>query len=314
MNYSSLSIVGKMGENYSVDMVRLKFLLHSKSNADNLVRYIRINDGVLFNSTPIRKFVEFKYRYHYTIKTQNSVLIIEYGFDDGTREGMNKGFIEFNPNKFVYEPDYNVLCDFLRVLEYDILMDSPYCIKGEVFELGRWDLAIDFPEQRNQFYLVQDKRNYQYIKSRSGVTEYLGVRNTGGFVKLYDKTKESKLNEILTRLEITFDGYNYPTFPVMYKKKRQEFLRFGLNDTQMVLVDLLNMLEPQEKEVYFKRLGRRVQSTIKEAVYDDEEYEFDFIAISYLMDGLRSLEKGVLLDNFKNIKNEFHDSKDLPFN
>ncbi len=312
MFYSSLSCKSRTGETYSVDMVRLKFEFSKDSSGNCLVNYIKRNDGVLFNVDSIRKYVLFKYQYHYTVKTlSGSVLVIEHWFHDDTAEGMRKGFIEFNPNKFISEDDYYVLNGFLTVLGDDILYGANYFTN--VFELVRWDLAIDFPELRDNMYLVKDKRNYQYINGRGGVTQYLGVRNSGGFVKLYDKTKESKLNETVTRLELTFDGYDYPTLPQVYIKRQQQRLTLDLNDTQLVLVDLLNRLDPHEKTVYFNRLGRVLRNKLKDAVFDDHQYEYDFQAIYNLIDKLNQLEKGYIDPSPDMGATEFHDSENLTF-
>lgn len=312
MFYSSLSCKSRTGENYSVDMVRLKFEFSKDSSGNCLVNYIKRNDGVLFNVDSIRKYVLFKYQYHYTVKTlSGSVLVIEHWFHDDTAEGMRKGFIEFNPNKFISEDDYYVLNGFLTVLGDDILYGANYFTN--VFELVRWDLAIDFPQLRDNMYLVKDKRNYQYINGRGGVTQYLGVRNSGGFVKLYDKTKESKLNETVTRLELTFDGYDYPTLPQVYIKRQQQRLTLDLNDTQLVLVDLLNRLDPHEKTVYFNRLGRVLRNKLKDAVFDDYQYEYDFQAIYNLIGKLNQLEKGYIEPSPDMGATEFHDSENLTF-
>ena len=312
MYYSSMSCKSKTGENYSVDMVRLRFEFNKDSKGNCLIEYIKRYDGVMFNVDSKRKYALYKYQYHYTVKTlSGSVLVIEHYFFDETAEGMRKGFIEFNPNKFISEDDYYVLNGFLDVLSDDILYGANYFT--DVFKLVRWDLAIDFLEPRDNMYLVKDKRNYQYISGRGGVTQYLGVRNAGGFVKLYDKTKESKLDETLTRLELTFDGYDYPTLPVVYIKRRQQLLSLGLNDTQMVLVDLLKEKEPQEREMYFKRLGRKYQQTLKPYIFDDHQYEYDFQAIYNLFDKLKQLEKGIIEPSPDMGATEFHNSENLAF-
>lgn len=40
----------------------------------------------------------------------------------------------------------------------------------------------------------------------NGITEYLGVKNTPGYVKVYDKAAEMNLSGVLTRIELTCDG------------------------------------------------------------------------------------------------------------
>lgn len=124
--------------------------------------------------------------------------------------------IEFNPAKVGDDPFLLEMLKFLNSNSY--LTDRI---------IRRIDLAIDIPVARNRLNLVKDGRIYQeyaniqlenqednkkgfvyqeYTKSISDKTQYLGIRNKHGFIKLYNKALESGLNNIdLTRLEITID-------------------------------------------------------------------------------------------------------------
>ena len=103
-----------------------------------------------------------------------------------------RGFIEFNPNKLM---GLQVFAKF-----YEKLLGL--C---ERVILERFDLAIDIPDRRVLFQLLRDRRKYEYHDSGS-VTEYLGLKNKPGRVKLYDKAAESGLEIPLTRLELTCAG------------------------------------------------------------------------------------------------------------
>lgn len=114
-------------------------------------------------------------------------------------------------------------------------------------------------------------------------TEYLGTRNTNGFVKLYNKQIESKLDKPLTRLEITLDRLDYENFvkqlpKVYYPKKISVFDLQELNDTEKVLCVLLS--ENKNCMSYVNMLGRTMKEKIKKILYNEDSIvsvkEFEF--------------------------------------
>ena len=79
------------------------------------------------------------------------------------------------------------------------------CVKAR---LKRFDLAYDIPVSRYDCRLSKDRRMYKSVIS-NGITEYLGVKNTPAYVKVYDKAAELHLDTDkvqLTRIEMTCDG------------------------------------------------------------------------------------------------------------
>lgn len=109
------------------------------------------------------------------------------------RVNIHRGFIEFNPNKLAGDGR------FWKLLE----RVSHHVSKAE---LKRFDLALDVQRKRQDCRLSKDRRTYQAIIS-NGITEYLGVKNSPGFVKVYDKAAESNLHGVnLTRIELTCSG------------------------------------------------------------------------------------------------------------
>lgn len=137
----------------------------------------------------------------------------------GRRSGKKiedlEGFAEYNPNKIAR-------CAPFRDLHRLILA----CCRRA--ELSRADLAFDFPVERWRAQAYKDLRNWAYIEnsgaaaspaardnymdlvSRAGRTTYLGTRSSPGYVKIYDKQKESGLSRPITRVEVTVSGADSP--------------------------------------------------------------------------------------------------------
>lgn len=106
---------------------------------------------------------------------------------------MQRGFVQFNPNKARGRREIELLLRKVGRFARDV-------------ELKRYDIAIDIPVQRELVRFRKDNRGYEYIDHGNGLTEYLGTRNKPGRVKLYDKTREAKLDKPWTRLELTADA------------------------------------------------------------------------------------------------------------
>lgn len=109
----------------------------------------------------------------------------------------------------------------------------------------KFDLALDFNIDRADVELLKDHRAYtEYRKSQTDRTQYLGARSTGGRVKLYNKSIESKLKgPPISRLELTLDPsipYSEIRWPKAYAiKTRQAQLDelAHLTDTERALLD-----------------------------------------------------------------------------
>ena len=216
------------GQIYSVDMIRLKLVFMDKVqefvtwlssiavSADNLdiVHFLSVRD--------------FSYRNMFKIRTNEYSFAMAIGFN-GSSASKNNGWIEFNPNKCKGE-----------FFDKFIMMLKDYTSTRKV---SRFDLAIDIPIPRYLVRIHKDQRNYQYIHSQSSETEYLGRRNNPGFIKLYDKKVESKLDYDLTRLEITADleDINFPTVKILPLQEKFEFGQ--ISTTDKVLIRLLKEVD-----------------------------------------------------------------------
>lgn len=199
-----------------------------------------------------------------------------------------KGFIEFNPNKcltgwqYVDPATYEVLTasnaeNFNKI--WDLI-----CELSDYHEVVRFDAAFDVPVPRRQVLLKKDSRKYQmYDSGADNYTESLGMRNTGNYVKIYNKTAESELSYDLTRIEFTVEPNVYESFlasvPEIYITRKNGIIQGelkDLKDTESVLVELLLKLEPTEREKYFRRLSYHVRKKLKAYVFggiDTERFE-----------------------------------------
>jgi hypothetical protein len=153
-------------------------------------------------------------------------------------------------------------------------------------------LAIDFPVARNELTLLKDGRDFTVYDTQQGFTQCLGKREHGGYVKLYDKTKESKLVETLTRLEITMDGATFSGLPTVVLAPRQLIGCQGLNDTQHAVVQMLNTFPVSEQQRYLKMMGRGFVKTIKPYVMGQDVLDYDLNTISMLLYDIKNLQYG----------------------
>lgn len=109
-------------------------------------------------------------------------------------ENPNMGFIEFNPNKIASSADFQVFYQCLKTSSKQI-------------RVKRFDLAQDFPFQRSSVWLRKDRKQYCWMmKDYGAVTETQGRRNKPGYSRVYDKSYKEKLDQPLTRVELTCSG------------------------------------------------------------------------------------------------------------
>lgn len=239
---------------YSVDMVRLKIKINFLLSQE-FMNKLSSSEMEIGTYDYYQSFKLWQYRHLYNIKMGDSSVTLGVQFNDDKRIDCIDGYLEFNPNKVASCDEFLSLYSLIR--EY-----------SDMIELKRWDLAIDLPCKRSALTLKKDQRLYQYIESPGGITEYLGRRSHDGFVKLYDKTKESGLDYDLTRLELTIEGFklfselNMPVVRVGVVQLKLDGL-VELKGTDFVLYQLMLPLDDTEKNRYLKILGRRKAKILK---------------------------------------------------
>lgn len=178
----------------SVDMVRLALIFKGDESGE------WVKDHAL--TFPCDDLASYTAK----IKPGGWYLLTTYGIGDSSvalgvghfkpscKVDMTRGFLEFNPNKVAGDERLAKLICRLR----------PYVHRAD---LRRFDIAMDVRKPKRLCCLTKDRRRYECVIS-NGITEYLGIKNNPGFVKVYDKAAELGLEKgvELTRVELTCDG------------------------------------------------------------------------------------------------------------
>lgn len=253
----------------SCDMLRLSFQIFDSGfkYISDFINECEYNHKISFSYFESRKLFNYRHLFNIEILDNKSSFALGLCFNSLKNKDIFNCFIEFNPNKTLSFGSL-VVKDFINVIR-------AYCVN---LMLVRFDLAVDIPIKRGMVNLVKDLRDYSkhyYLEQKSitcdNYTEYLGQRNKNGFVKLYNKKIEQKLDYDLTRLEITLDNYSYENFKnnfpcVQFLKNFDLFDYNKLNDTDKVLFNLLS--ESPNKNIYLKMLGRVKQDKFKKLLYN----------------------------------------------
>lgn len=245
---------------YSLDMVRLNYDFGTQT--DKFIHHLQhvASYDLRYEVKYYQSFNAFAYRHLWNVSAPiDDGVSFSIGLDcGGTTESKNKGFIEFNPNKVNSS-------ELLSCLLKDLMS---YMISRE---LVRYDLAIDIPTTRSLVRLERyGRKGYQFIDSGNGCSEYLGQRNHNGYIKLYDKTKESNLSEDITRLEITLDkGADiekvFPKVRILSEQTRLN-LDYDLCESDKVLVSLLR--DSDNTQFYLSSLPYRKRKKIEPYLAD----------------------------------------------
>lgn len=239
-----------------MDKLTLQFIMR---NADAQSLMDKFSYETTINSQISNKKTGCHYNYYVDLECGNSFWI---GFEANWKKketGICFGRVEFNPAKVADSLIFQSI--------FGYVLRS--CGSGMLTPV-RFDLAIDMPVPRDKVCLIKDKRMYsEYRNSASDRTQYLGPRNAHGFVKLYNKALELKLDGIdLTRLELTID-YGNRSFdevqrliPTMYILDSYQF-PLGISGTEKVIVTaILNDIS------LLNELGRKMGKKIKAYLSD----------------------------------------------
>lgn len=183
----------------------------------------------------------------------DSTVSVGVGMGD-KKEDMRIGFVEYNPNKVHSDAFLSWLGQLRSFLDR--------------YELVRWDCACDFLCRRSLCRLdMNGLRSYELHYENGTYTEYTGVRNKPGRVKLYDKRAESDLDVDLSRVEFTLD--RAPVWSSLVKVLMSpEQMTLGLCDSELkglmsALVSVLLTVDAPMRNRSLKDLGYRTRKKIE---------------------------------------------------
>lgn len=279
------SKIEKNNQVYSCDMIRITFCA-DKCRFNEIAYFINFDCGCRpdVEIYPMdTRFAHYKYLVTFRYDDE-ATMTCGCGFNGPRAEDNFRGFVEFNPNKVADIDQFQKDFAFLRS-----------CFG--VYEVPRIDVAVDLPSKRENVFLRKDSRKYRLdYKSAPDKSEYLGVRNTPGRVKVYNKSLESKLAQPLTRIEITTE----PTIDD-FRKHIPEVYDFGipvqqtlfqtLNKTDQVLLDLLlaAIVENRDHGMnLFNSLGRSKREKLKPFILPEAAHvKYDLDCVRQLFDNIR---------------------------
>lgn len=196
--------------------------------------------------------------------------------------------IDVNPNKIVDDSILEELLLKIRVIGWRFA------------RLVRWDLAIDYTDERRTFLLVRtDSRKREYTEiSEDNYTEYLGRRNTPGRYKLYNKSIEANLDYAVTRSELTCSG-DWPVETILsylplvyhYEPFADDSVPRNISGGDRALVECL-IRHPEEAHV-LDFLDYRKKKSIRNILAQCSEYSSSCHSVvtpevvKFLLDGVR---------------------------
>ena len=212
--------------------------------------------------------------------------------------------IEVNPNK---HHDEKVFSDILNWIRQN-------CTDGV---LKKYDYAIDVPFEIQNIIILNSRKEKGLYKG----TIYRGQRSKHGFLKIYDKAKESGSEDTLTRIEYTFEHKKELSFEhinIINTKIKTDSLP-QLDNLNACIVSLCLALQSfdAEFEPLIEKLNYRRRKTLEPYLHGNSiELVFDQSILDSL---LEQIEKLFDADGETNINEdidgfiEIDDDIELPF-
>lgn len=212
-------------------------------------------------------FKDFSFRHLFVFQGAFSTFTVGVFLNGLNSDQSLSGFLDFNPNKVLGNVWYGD--GFINAVDTSFEDSSKESDGYELFmyvwellrhcclhmEVKRYDFAVDVQCDRRRIQLFkEDQRRYsQFWKSADNYTEYLGTKNVGGRVKVYNKSVESELDYSLTRIECTCDSFKYDRFlkcfPKVYYRRLVNLGQEG------VMVQLLSQVPSSDLDFYMKQLS-----------------------------------------------------------
>ena len=272
---------------YSCDNIRLKALLAEDDECIQSFRNFFDNPMNLRVSDVIERHAQGKYRYMWNISCDKTTYTVLYWFNgfDNNPDYRRYIIIDFNPNKLNVNERQEITNLLRNFVEVDVV---------------RFDLAIDIPIKREFVHLIKDNRTYEFQDhNENGITEYLGTRNNTNYVKVYDKTRESSLDEAMTRVELTCAPSlgeaikHFPSVLIEHEQISLELLEYDdLNSTQIAMVSALKTLSVKDRQQFLKSLNYRMKTKLSPYVLADTyELKIDIACVGKIYSWLSTCVK-----------------------
>lgn len=209
--------------------------------------------------------------------------------------------LEVNPNKHYDKPIYQGIVKFVR----------EWCASGC---MNKHDYAIDVPFEPDRVKVYGSRKEPGLHKG----TRYWGQRNKHGYLKIYDKQKESGLESCLTRIEHTLYNNKPVSFENVYITKF-EGVEADLSELDTVNESIVKMLLSlkrygEDYEEYIKGYNYRRRKKIEPFLTGrSERLGYDENIHKQLLENIYKVFDLVEVDVFENIPDDWLEVDDDGF-
>lgn len=188
--------------------------------------------------------------------------------------------IKINPNKHYKSDAFIEILDFIK----------NYCKDGT---LDKYDYAIDMDVPIDSIKLFDSRKEIGLYKG----TRYRGQRNKNGYMKIYNKSKELKLDDniTITRIEHTCTKRDCLSLENLYIVDRSISADLSsLNASRRALVECIYRLRENnlEYEDIINSMDRATKSRLIPFLYGGyKKYEYDLTILDKLLEHVSSVFK-----------------------
>lgn len=278
---------------YSLDKLVVWMRIRSIA-LDPLIRDLRFGSGARYGELHKEwigfRIMDFHYQFVIGAGDESWYLGVQPNKDPPS-EYWTTCKVEFNPNKVSHLKEFDAFYNYL-------IANCKY------LDFKRFDVAIDLSVQFRHVHMFKDQRmvtTFDY--SPDNKTVYLGARGAHGRVKLYNKQIESKLENPLTRLELTlqYDKSSWQEFKRLFPKVYvYEKLPDDISGTDLVL-----LLAISEHSDYMSLLDWRKRKKIV-SLLEASSLKLEPSEIYYktILQDILSYGKGIVPEKFSELEDE----------
>lgn len=166
--------------------------------------------------------------------------------------------VEVNPNKHMHTKLLNKLLPFIHSVVADGYID-------------KFDYAVDIPVKPDNVVVLNTRKMLGLNRG----TRYYGASHQHGFVKIYNKTKESKLDYDLTRFETTLKADKpFSSVDIAVTGKAVEDDDTELTPTLKMYLDMLSEIKMLGGDIdkFLNRLNPRTRAKIEPFLHGHMNY------------------------------------------
>lgn len=262
-------IVDAHGYTHSVDMVTIDYLLMCsyKTATEKLIDILKPFGLDAEKNVKLELLPSFRYAYYTNHVWLDGVVVslgkwTNYDKADKRAYSLDMMRVKVNPNKHAGTPLLDAVEGFL----------GEYCREGY---LVRYDYAIDVPVAINDVLVVSSRKEKGLYKG----TRYFGQRHKHGYLKIYDKGKEQRLEEELTRIEYTLVPDEIPSWDNIVIRAPAEGVSSSsaLSSQCRLYLDMFIELQELGADIdkYIERVTYRTWKQIEPHLYTGVKLVFD---------------------------------------